>query len=84
MSTIVEEDDIEDILSSERGHSTLSHPCGLINDEQFQWKAGVYIRNNACVKGQPNLTIQYFFRMDYADLHLQYRYLCCNCEKMAA
>ena len=51
---------IEDALSSERGCSMLSHPCALTNNEQFQLKTHAYIRNNACIKGQPNLTAQTF------------------------
>ena len=84
-STIVEEDCIEDIISSERGHSTLSHPCGLINDEQFQLKADacVYPKQCMCERTTKSYNSK-LFRMDYAELHLQYRYLCCNCEKMAA
>ena len=55
----VNDECIEDELSSERGHSH-SSPSSLIHDEQFQLEARTYIRQNAYVKGEPNLTVDKF------------------------
>ena len=52
-------DDIEKDLSSD--HATAC-PCPncLICDEDFQNNAREFVRNNACTKGEPNLTIHMF------------------------
>ena len=46
------------LLSSNRGH----HPkvTSLIHDEEFQMKAREYVRENAYVRGKPNLTALHF------------------------
>ena len=49
---VIEEDDIEDTLSSEMGCSMHFHPCALMNDELFQLKSCAYIQNNACISSQ--------------------------------
>ena len=55
----VTDESIEDELSSERGHCH-SCPWSLIHDEEFQLEARTYIRQNAYVKGEPNLTVDMF------------------------
>ena len=55
------DESIEVELSSERGHCH-SCPWSLIHDEEFQLEARtyMYIRQNAYVKGEPNLTVDMF------------------------
>ena len=55
----VNNETIESELSSERG---LCHSCpsSLIHDEGFQMAARTYVRENAYVKGEPNLTVGNF------------------------
>ena len=50
---------IEEQLSSERGHSHTS-PSSLIHNEDFRLAARTYVRENAYVKGEPNLTVEKF------------------------
>ena len=50
---------IEDQLSSERGHGHTS-PSSLIHDEDFRLAARAYVRENAYIKGEPNLTVAKF------------------------
>ena len=63
MSSVTQEnitdEDIDDILSSDRGTAS---PCldYLVLDEQFQNDARIFIRQNACKKGEPNLTAEMF------------------------
>ena len=47
---------IEDQLSSERGHRHTC-PSSLIHDENFQLAARSYVRENAYIKGEQNLTV---------------------------
>ena len=50
---------IEDQLSSERGHRHTC-PSSLIHDENFRLAARSYVRENAYIKGEPNLTVDKF------------------------
>ena len=50
---------IEDQLLSERGHKHTC-PSSLIHDENFRLAARSYVRENAYIKGEPNLTVVKF------------------------
>ena len=52
----VTDEDIEEELSSERGHSH-SSPSSLIHNEAFQLAARSFVREHAYIKGEPNLTV---------------------------
>ena len=55
----VTDDDIEDELASERGHSP-TYLSSLIHDEAFQLEARSFVREHAYKKGDPNLTVAAF------------------------
>lgn len=63
MSSVTQEnitdEDIDDILSSDRGTAS---PCfnSLVLDERFQNHARIFVHQNACKKGEPNLTAEMF------------------------
>ncbi len=64
----VTDEDLEEELSSERGHSHTS-PSSLIHDEAFRLAARTFVREHAYIKGEPNLTVSTF-----ADwVHTTYR-----------
>ena len=52
----VTDEDIEEELSSERGHSH-SSPSSLIHDKAFQLAARSFVGEHAYIKGDPNLTV---------------------------
>ena len=51
--------DLDDRLSSNRG-KTCKLGNSLLRDEEFRLKAREFIRENACVRGEPNVTCQAF------------------------
>ena len=55
----VTDNDIEDELAPERGHSP-TYLSSLIHDEAFQLEAQSFEREHAYKKGEPNLTISAF------------------------
>ena len=57
----VTDESVEEEFVSERGHS---HSCStsLIHDEGFRLEARTYIRQNAYIKGEPNLTLDVFVK----------------------
>ena len=57
----VTDESVEEELVSERGHSH-SCPTSLIHDEGFRLEARTYIRQNAYIKGEPNLTLDVFVK----------------------
>ena len=54
----VEDDLIKDIISSNRGHHKKS--LTLMVCKEFQHDAMDFVRQHACIKGQPNLTSRDF------------------------
>ena len=55
----ITDEDIDDILSSDRG-TAFPYLNSLVLDEQFQNDARIFIHQNACKKGEPNLTVEMF------------------------
>ena len=58
----VTDESVEEELVSERGHGH-SCPTSLIHDERFRLEARTYIRQNAYIKGEPNLTLDVFVKL---------------------
>ena len=51
----IEDDDLDVVLSSNRGKSP-KNPLSLIKNDKFCSNARKYVKENACKKGEPNLT----------------------------
>ena len=57
----IDNDSVELTLSSVRGKA-LKNPHSLIKSDEFCQSARQFVRDNACVKGEPNLTAEIFRR----------------------
>ena len=57
----IDDDSVELTLSSVRGKA-LKNPHSLIKSDEFCQSARQFVRDNACVKGEPNLTAEMFRR----------------------
>ncbi len=54
---VIDDDGIETILASSRGKS-IKKPYSLIKNEEFCVSARKFVKENACRKGVPNLTVE--------------------------
>ena len=55
----IEDEDLDVVLSSNRGKSS-KNPLSLIKNDEFCTNARKYVKENACKKGEPNLTCDDF------------------------
>ena len=56
----IDHDMMADLLSSERGRGS-KLAGSLLTDEEFRLAAREYVRQNSCVRGEPNMTSEAFY-----------------------